>query len=119
MAVAIPGIFISYSLLPPLDGSYMFQKKDPTFTFCFSFFCIFFCGLDCLGHSFANVPLFIFLRDVWIRTQIGAGESRRYQLSHSPNLAIHFCLVFYVTWKDHNISFPVDRSFFLEHEQIL
>jgi hypothetical protein len=31
------------------------------------FFCIFFGGLECVGHSFAYVALFVFLRDVWIR----------------------------------------------------
>ncbi len=35
------------------------------------FFCIFFCGLECVGHSFAYVAHFVFLilRDVWSRTQ--------------------------------------------------
>ncbi len=30
-------------------------------------------GLECVGHSFAYVALFVFLRDVWIRTQRAAG----------------------------------------------
>jgi hypothetical protein len=29
----------------------------------------FFCGLECVGHSFADVAHFVFLRDVYIRTQ--------------------------------------------------
>ncbi len=32
------------------------------------FFCIFFGGLECVGHSFAFVAHFVFLRYVWIRT---------------------------------------------------
>jgi hypothetical protein len=27
-------------------------------------------GLDCVGHSFAYVAYFVFLRDVWIQTHI-------------------------------------------------
>ncbi len=40
-------------------------------------FCIFFGGLECVGHSFAYVAHFVFLRDVWIRTQRAAVASRR------------------------------------------
>jgi hypothetical protein len=29
----------------------------------------FFCGLECVGHSFAYVAHFVFFKDVWIRTQ--------------------------------------------------
>jgi hypothetical protein len=29
----------------------------------------FFCGLECVGHSFAYVTHFVILKDVWIRTQ--------------------------------------------------
>jgi hypothetical protein len=32
-------------------------------------FCIFFGGLECVGHSFAYVAHFVFLGDVWLRTQ--------------------------------------------------
>ncbi len=35
----------------------------------YNIFFIFFGGLECVGHSFAFVPNFVFLRDVWIRTQ--------------------------------------------------
>ncbi len=45
-------------------------------------FCIFLGGLQGVGHSFAYVAHFVFLRDVWIRTQIAA--SRR-----TANLATH------------------------------
>jgi hypothetical protein len=34
-------------------------------------------GLECVGHSFAYVAHFVFLRDVWIRTQRVAVASRR------------------------------------------
>ena len=105
--------FISYSLLPPLDGSYMFQKERSYFHF-FSFFVYVFGGLDCVGHFFAYVLLIIFLRNVWIGTQRAAGASRRSTnlTMHPPNLAIHFGWSFCGTKKDHNSSFPVDRYFF-------
>jgi hypothetical protein len=48
------------------------------------FFCIFFGGLECDGHSFAHVAHFVFLRDVWIRTQRAAVASKRV-----TNLATH------------------------------
>ncbi len=44
----------------------------------------FFAGLECVGHSFAYVAHFVFLRDVWIRTQRAAVASRR-----ATNLALH------------------------------
>ncbi len=40
-------------------------------------FVYFFGGLECVGHSFAFVAHFVFLRDVWIRTQRAAEASRR------------------------------------------
>ncbi len=49
-----------------------------------SFFLYIFGGLECVGHSFANVAHFIFLRDVWIRTQRDVVARRR-----STNLATH------------------------------
>jgi hypothetical protein len=42
---------------------------DPAFNL---FFCIFFGGLECVGHSFAYVAHLWFSRDVWIRTQSAA-----------------------------------------------
>jgi hypothetical protein len=50
--------------------------------FCFNFlgklfFVYFFGGLECVGHSFAYVAHFWFLRDVWIRTQSAAVASWR------------------------------------------
>ncbi len=36
-----------------------------------------FCGLKCVGHSFAYIAHFVFVRDVWIRTQRAAVASRR------------------------------------------
>jgi hypothetical protein len=48
------------------------------------FFVYFFGGLECVGHSFAYVAYFVFLRDVWIRTQRAAVASRR-----ATNLAIN------------------------------
>jgi hypothetical protein len=43
-----------------------------------------------VGHFFADFAHFIFLRDVWIRTQSAAVGSRRNQLCHpSPLLSHH------------------------------
>ncbi len=52
---------------------------------------IFFAGLEYVGHSFAYVAHFVFLRDVWIRTQCAAVASRRATnlATHFPNLASH------------------------------
>jgi hypothetical protein len=47
--------------------------------------CYFFGGLKCVGHSFAYVAHFVFLRDAWIRTQRAAVAARR-----ATNLATHF-----------------------------
>jgi hypothetical protein len=48
------------------------------------FFIYFFGGLECVGHSFVYVALFVVLRDVWIRTQRAAVASRL-----TTNLATH------------------------------
>jgi hypothetical protein len=48
------------------------------------FLYIFFCRLECVGHSYSLCRPFILLRDVWIRTQRVAMESRR-----TTNLATH------------------------------
>jgi hypothetical protein len=55
------------------------------------FFCIFFGGLGCVHHSFAHVTRFVFLRDVWIRTQRGAVASRCATNidTHLPDLATY------------------------------
>jgi hypothetical protein len=45
---------------------------------------VFFGGLEYVGHSVANVTLFVFLRDIRIRTQRAAVASRR-----ATNLATH------------------------------
>ncbi len=51
----------------------------------------FFCGLECVGHSFASVAHFVYLRDVWIRTQKAVVTSRGAinLATHIPNLATH------------------------------
>ncbi len=51
------------------------------------FFCIYFGGQECVGHSFAYVGHFVFLRDVWIRTQSAAVASRR-----ATNLATYLTI---------------------------
>ncbi len=45
---------------------------------------IVFGGLECVGHPFAYVAHFVFLRDVWIRTRRAVVSSRR-----AINLATH------------------------------
>ncbi len=51
-------------------------------------FCIFFGVLGCVGHFFAYVAHFVFLRDVWIQTQ-GAPVASRRATTYLPNLATH------------------------------
>jgi hypothetical protein len=57
---------------------------------------VLFGGLECVTHSFAYVAYFVFLRDVWIRTQRAGVASRcatnlaahlRNLATHLPNLA--------------------------------
>jgi hypothetical protein len=47
-------------------------------------FCIFFGGLECIGHSYSSVAHLVFLRDFWIRTirELPYSKQARYQLSH-------------------------------------
>jgi hypothetical protein len=45
---------------------------------------VFLAGLQCVGHSFAYVALFVFERNLWIRTQRHAVARR-----HATNLATH------------------------------
>jgi hypothetical protein len=56
------------------------------------FFVYFFGGLECVGHSFTYVAHFVFLRDVWIRTQRAAVASRR-----ATNLATHLPWAYAIT----------------------
>ncbi len=48
----------------------------------------------CVGHAYAYVALSVFLRDVWIRTQRAAVESRRATnlATHLPNPNLATCL---------------------------
>jgi hypothetical protein len=48
------------------------------------FFVYFFGGLQCVGHSFAYVAHFVFLRDIWNGAQRAAVANRR-----ATNLATH------------------------------
>ena len=52
-------------------------------------------GLGCVGHSFTHVHHFVFVRDVWIRTQRAAVASRRATnlATHLPNLTTNLPLV--------------------------
>ncbi len=51
------------------------------------FFVYFFGGLECVGYSFAYYAHFVFLGDVWIRTQGAAVASRC-----ATNLPSHACI---------------------------
>jgi hypothetical protein len=57
-------------------------EKTVLFVYCFG-------GLVCVGHSFAYVAHFVFLRKVWIRTLSAAVSSRRATnlTTHIPDLA--------------------------------
>ncbi len=58
-------------------GLFIFSKiKILLDIWIYSIFCIFFGRLKCVGHSFAYVAHFLFLRYVWIRTQRAAVASR-------------------------------------------
>jgi hypothetical protein len=63
----------------------------PSLKGAFNIFKCFFGVLECVGHSFAYVAHFVFLRYVWIRTQnFCRSKQAPYQLSHpSPKLATH------------------------------
>ncbi len=55
-------------------------------------FCPFFCGLECVGQSFAYVAHFVFLRNVWIRTPAESCRESRHATNlatHLPDLATH------------------------------
>ncbi len=72
------------------------QRKNVCYSI-WLFFFIFIGGQECVGHCFAYVALFWFLRDVWIRTESVAVASGRPTnlathplVSHpSPGLATH------------------------------
>ncbi len=55
------------------------------------FFVYFLGGLECVGHSFAYIANFVFLRDVCIRTHKAVVASMRTTnvATHLPNLAAH------------------------------
>jgi hypothetical protein len=55
------------------------------------FFVYFLGGLEFVGHSFAYVAHFVFLKDVWIRTHTAGVASRR-----ATNLATHLSNVILV-----------------------
>jgi hypothetical protein len=54
-----------------------------------TFFVYLFGGLEFIGHSFAYVVHFVFLRYVWIRTQRAAKASWRAIATHLTYLATH------------------------------
>ncbi len=110
--LAIPGIFISYSLLPLLDRSYMFQNERSYFHFFyFLFLYMFLAGQSVLAIPLLMFPFLYFEEMSGFEPKELSQQEALYQLSHPPNLAIHFCLSFSGTWKDQNFSFPVDRYF--------
>ncbi len=52
------------------------------------FFVYFFGGLECVGHFFAYVAHFVFLEDVWCRTQ-RANRRATNLATHLPDVATH------------------------------
>ncbi len=58
-------------------------------------FLYFFCGLEWVGHSFAYFAHFVFLRDIWIRTQRAAVASRR-----ATTLPTHVPCSMLKIWRD-------------------
>ncbi len=64
--------------------SLSFRSPSVFLSFSKNYFFVFFGGLECVGHSFAYAAHFVFLRDVWIRTQRTAVASR-----FSTNLVTH------------------------------
>jgi hypothetical protein len=74
----------------------------------------FFCGLECVGHSFADVAHYIFFRGVWIRTQRAAVANR-----DTTNLATHLpCFSIMSTDIYPNSLFPPTIGL-LSHTQVL
>jgi hypothetical protein len=69
---------MEFSLFRTIFLTFLFHNVTISVTFSFLG------GLECVGHSFAYVAHFVFLRDVWIRTQRAAVASRR-----ATNLACH------------------------------
>ncbi len=93
LGTKIKNLFFAFSVLIFMAQSSLSVKlffKEQTFmrerpkSKWFSFFCIFFGGLECVGPLFAYVAHFVFLRDAWIRTQWAAVAS-----SSATNLATH------------------------------
>jgi hypothetical protein len=78
---------ISHSSYIGMNDMFFFSFLNPVFSVssapgnCLEVECtcilILFCGLECVGQSFAYLAHFVFLRDVWIRTQRAAVASRR------------------------------------------
>jgi hypothetical protein len=57
-----------------------------------NFYFLFFAELECVGHSFAYVAHFVFLRDVWTRTQraaVASWRTKTYLVTHLTQLATH------------------------------
>jgi hypothetical protein len=62
---------------------------------CGSFFVYFFGGLECVvGHSSAYVAYFVFLRDLWIRTQEDTVQQAGASLTWPTKVAREFFLFF-------------------------
>ncbi len=85
-----------------LDAAYFFQNIQSFVYSNSSIFSIFFGGLECVGHSFAYVGHFDFLRDFWIRTQRAAVANRAgiFKLLWSPGIDSRESIPpVYVAWR--------------------
>ncbi len=73
---------------PALKREHPALQNVTSLDFCgviyFLIFVYFFSGLECVGQSFAYVAHFVFLRDVWIRTQ-------RANVARRPTISRHLC----------------------------
>jgi hypothetical protein len=75
-----------YQLVQHVREGFILQKDRKAINNMYRRFLVYFLGeLECVGHSFAFIAHFVFLTDVWIRTQRAAGHPSPYQFS--PHLA--------------------------------
>jgi hypothetical protein len=91
--------------LPDYQGSYSVEVTLPDLTK-ISLFVYFLAGLS-VGHSFAYVALFVFFRDVWIRTQrAGVASMRATNLATYLHVAGGSTFIKYISFNTRSYSPP-------------